>query len=144
MVGFLSCESTLLAHVLPTIHQYPQLLFGTAVLYLYIPQLVLIMRVAITQVQDLALGFVEPHEIFFWTRCSSLPRSHWMAPHLSGVLTMPHSLVSSTNLLKVHSTPFSMSLTSLGVGPLITDLHPDIELLTTTLWTQSCSQFFIH
>ena len=29
----------------------------------YIPQLVLIVGVATTQVQDFALGFVEPHEV---------------------------------------------------------------------------------
>jgi len=33
------------------------------VLYLYIPQLVLIVGVVITQVQYFALGFVEPHAI---------------------------------------------------------------------------------
>jgi len=28
--------------------------------------------------------------------------------------------------------------------PLVTNLHPDIEPLNTTLRTQSCNQFFIH
>jgi len=46
-----------------TIHQYPHVLFTTAVLHPYIPQLVLIAGVAITQVQDLVLGFIGPHEI---------------------------------------------------------------------------------
>ena len=53
-------EGTLLAHVQLLIHQCFQVLFGMAVLYLVIPQLVLIEGVATTQVQDLALGFTEP------------------------------------------------------------------------------------
>jgi len=61
-VGFLGCEGTLLAPVQLVIHHYPQILFIRAVLHPYIPQLVLIAGVAMTQVQDPALGFVEPHE----------------------------------------------------------------------------------
>ena len=34
-----------------------------AALNIFIPQLVLVARVAMTQVHDLAFGFVEPHEI---------------------------------------------------------------------------------
>ena len=52
----------MLAHVQLAIHQYPQILFSRAVLYPYIPQFVLIVGVATTQVQDLAHGFVEPHK----------------------------------------------------------------------------------
>jgi len=37
----------------------------------YIPQLVLLAGVATTQVQDLAVDFVEPHEAL-WAHCSSL------------------------------------------------------------------------
>ena len=37
--------------------------FGRAILLLFIFQLVLIERVATIQVQGLALGFVEPHEV---------------------------------------------------------------------------------
>ena len=51
--GFLGCEGTLLAHVqLPT-HQYPQVLFGKSVLHPHIPQLVLIVELAATQMQTL-------------------------------------------------------------------------------------------
>ena len=62
-VGFLGCEDTLQAHVQLFIHQYPQVSFGRSALNPFIPQLVLVVRVALTQVQDLAFGFVEPHEI---------------------------------------------------------------------------------
>ena len=47
-------------------HEYPQRLssaFQQAMLYHYILQLVLIMGVAMTQVHDLVVGFVEPHEV---------------------------------------------------------------------------------
>ena len=63
MIGFLDCEDTLLSHVRLPIHQYLQVLFSRAVLYYFIPQLVLIVGVAMTQVQDLAFGFFEPHQI---------------------------------------------------------------------------------
>jgi len=50
---------------------------------------------------------------------SSLSRSLRMASHPSGVLTTPLSLVSSSNLLWVHSTPLSMSLMKIlkSTGP---------------------------
>ncbi|KAK4829425.1 hypothetical protein QYF61_004300 [Mycteria americana] len=66
-VGVLGCEHTLLAHVQLFvqlfIHQHPQVLLGRAALHHFIPQPVLILGVAPTQAQDLALGLVEPHEI---------------------------------------------------------------------------------
>jgi len=63
MVGLLGCECTLLGHVQLFIHQYPQVLLLRAALNPLIPQLVLIVGVASTQMQDLALGLVEPHEV---------------------------------------------------------------------------------
>jgi len=67
------------------------------------------MGVTSTQVQDLAFGFAEPHEVHLGPLLS-LSRALWMASHPSGVLTSPHSLVSSANLLRVPSMPLSMSL----------------------------------
>ncbi|KAK4815543.1 hypothetical protein QYF61_003235 [Mycteria americana] len=63
MVGFLGCKRTLLAHVQLFTHQYPQVLLCRAALNPFIPQPVLILGVAPTQVQDLALGLVEPPEV---------------------------------------------------------------------------------
>ncbi|KAK4816418.1 hypothetical protein QYF61_016854 [Mycteria americana] len=63
MAGFLGCERTLLARVQLFTHQYPQVLLCRAALNPFIPQPVLILGVALTQVQDLALGLVEPHEV---------------------------------------------------------------------------------
>jgi len=51
------------AHVQLFIHQYPQALLLRAAFNLFIPQSVLISGVAPTQVQDLALGLVEPHDV---------------------------------------------------------------------------------
>jgi len=53
----------LLTHVQIAIHQYSQALFSGAVVYAFILQLALIVGVAVIQVQDLALAFVEPHEV---------------------------------------------------------------------------------
>lgn len=53
----------MLSQVQLTIHQYSQVHFGWAVLCPFIRHLVLIVEVATTQLQDLALGFVLPHEV---------------------------------------------------------------------------------
>ena len=87
--------------------------------------------------------------------------AHWLAYlglpgwHPSDVWTAPHSLVSSANFLRMHSIPLSMSLMKILksnqsqhwlLGDTIhhTAFHPDMEPLTTTLWTWSCNQFFFH
>ena len=59
MVGFLGCEGTLLSHVQVIIHQYLQDLFSRAALNPFILQLILLVGVAVTEVQVLALGFVK-------------------------------------------------------------------------------------
>ncbi|KAK4808956.1 hypothetical protein QYF61_013590 [Mycteria americana] len=63
MVGFLGCERTLLAHVQLFSHQYLQVLLHRAALNPFVLQPVLKPGVALTQVQDPALGLVEPHEV---------------------------------------------------------------------------------
>jgi len=62
-VGLLGCECTWLGHAQLFIHQYPQVLLGRAALNPFTPQPVVIPGVALTQVQDLAFGLVEPHEV---------------------------------------------------------------------------------
>ena len=106
-------------------------------------QLVLIVKAASTHVKDLAFGFIEPYEIHL----GPLLKPVWVSLDgiQYGVLTVPHSLVSSVNLLRMHSTPLSMSLLKILKSispstdpwgtPLITDLHRDIEPLTTILWS---------
>lgn len=63
-----------------------------------------------------------------------------------------HSLVSFASLLRAHCVPLSMSfMTTLkSISPStdpwgipLTDLHPDIEQLITTLWVWSCNQFLV-
>ena len=53
----------MLANIRLATHQYPHILLGRILLYPYIIQLVLVLWVAMTQVQDTAFGFVEPHEV---------------------------------------------------------------------------------
>ena len=59
----------------------PQVFFGKAAINRFLPQLVLVMHVASTQVQDLALGFVEPHEVDL----GPLLKPVWMESCPSGV-----------------------------------------------------------
>jgi len=101
------------------------------------------------QVQDLSFGFAEPHELLLGPLLS-LSRSLWMTFHPSGMLTSPNNLVSSAELLRVHSIPLPKSLikilksTDLWGTPLVTDLHPDMESLTNAFWAQSHNQFLVH
>jgi len=62
-VGLLGCKSTFLSYVQVFIHLYPQVLFDRTALHPFIPQPVLIVRVFMIQMQDLALGLVDPHEV---------------------------------------------------------------------------------
>ena len=62
-LGFLGCKHVFSAHVQLFIHQYPQVLLSRTALNPFIPQPLVILRVALTQVQDLALGLVEPQEV---------------------------------------------------------------------------------
>jgi len=86
-VGLPGCRSTLLAHVQLFVHQNLQVFLIRAALNEFFSQSVDISRIAPTQVEHLALGLVEPH-----------------------LSTAPLSLLSSANLLKVHSIPLSWSL----------------------------------
>jgi len=70
-VGLLGCESTRSAQVQLLIHQYPKLLLSRSALNPFIAQYVLIPGVASTQVQDLALDLVEPHEVFVSLNCGT-------------------------------------------------------------------------
>ena len=63
VVGFLSYVGTLLGSCPACCPPVSPNLFGRAVLHPYIPQLVLIVGIAMTQVQDHTLGFIEPHEV---------------------------------------------------------------------------------
>ena len=69
----------------------PQVLFGRAVPNIFISQLVLVLEVAVIQVHDLALGFVETHEVHL-DPLLNLSVSLRMASRSPGVSTAPHSL----------------------------------------------------
>ncbi|KAK4809986.1 hypothetical protein QYF61_004438 [Mycteria americana] len=62
-VDLLGHLSTLLAHVQPAVNQHPQVLFCWAAFQPLFPKPVALHGVVVTQVQDLALGLVEPHTI---------------------------------------------------------------------------------
>ncbi|KAK4807043.1 hypothetical protein QYF61_018384 [Mycteria americana] len=83
---------------------------------------------------------------------SSLSRSLCRAFLPSSRSTLPHNLVSSANLLRVHSIPSSRSLikilnrtgpnTEPWGTPLVTGHQLDLTPVTTTLWARPSSQFF--
>ncbi|XP_074674578.1 translin-associated protein X isoform X2 [Strix aluco] len=86
--------------------------FLRAALNPLIAQPVFVLGIAPTHVQDLACGLIELHEV-----CTAPPLKPVQVP-LDGSLpsslsTSPHSLVSSANLLSVHSIPLSVSPTKM-------------------------------
>ncbi|KAK4824042.1 hypothetical protein QYF61_009633 [Mycteria americana] len=62
-IGFLGHLGTLLAHIQTAVNQHPQVLFCLAAFQPLFPKPVALHGVAVTQVQDLALGLVKPHTI---------------------------------------------------------------------------------
>ncbi|KAK4821921.1 hypothetical protein QYF61_004924 [Mycteria americana] len=62
-IGFLGHLGTLLAHVHLAVNQHAQVLFCQAAFQPLFPKPVALHGVAVAQVQDLALGLVEPHTI---------------------------------------------------------------------------------
>jgi len=60
-VGFFGHLGTLLAHVQPAVDQYQQVLFHWAAFQPLFPKPVALYGVVVNQVQDPALGLVEPH-----------------------------------------------------------------------------------
>ncbi|KAK4831235.1 hypothetical protein QYF61_016333 [Mycteria americana] len=62
-IGFLGRLGTLLAHIQAAVNKHPQVLFCLAAFQPLFPKPVALHGVAVAQVQDLALGLVEPHKI---------------------------------------------------------------------------------
>ncbi|KAK4811485.1 hypothetical protein QYF61_010384 [Mycteria americana] len=62
-IGFLGHLGTLLAHIQGAVNQHPQVLLCWAAFQPLFPKPVALHVVAVTQVQDLALGLVKPHTI---------------------------------------------------------------------------------
>jgi len=87
----------------------PQVLFSRAALSPFILHPVLILVIVLSQVYDLALGLVELHDVHTgpFLKLIQVPLDD--IPSLS-LSTVPFCLVSSANLLRVHSTPLSGSL----------------------------------
>jgi len=63
MVGLLGCDCTLLGHAELLINQHPQVLLLRAALNPLSAQAVVVLGIALTHVQNLALDLVELHEV---------------------------------------------------------------------------------
>ncbi|GAB0177359.1 cAMP-dependent protein kinase inhibitor alpha [Grus japonensis] len=104
MVGFLGCKHTMPAHLQFFIHQLPQVLLCRGALNPFIPQSVLVPGIALTKVQDLALVLVELHEVHVSPLLKLIKVLLDGIPPLKRINCTTH-LVSSANLLRVHSNP---------------------------------------
>ncbi|KAK4816395.1 hypothetical protein QYF61_016712 [Mycteria americana] len=107
------------------------------------PSLVLILRVAPTQVQDLVLGLVEPHEVHMGpllklvqVPLDDIPSLRYVnnTTQIGVIFKFAESFTRSfcLSLMKILNST-GPSADPRGT-PLVTDLHLDTELLTTTLW----------
>ncbi|KAK4826427.1 hypothetical protein QYF61_008960 [Mycteria americana] len=116
-IGLLGHLSTLLAHIQAAVNQHLQVLLCWAVFQPLFPKSVALHGVVVAQVQDLALSLVEPHTT--GPSLSSLSRSLCRAFLPSSRSTLPHNLVSSASLLRVHLIPSSRSLIKISnkTGP---------------------------
>ncbi|KAK4813748.1 LOW QUALITY PROTEIN: hypothetical protein QYF61_023684 [Mycteria americana] len=107
-IGFLGRLGTLLAHIQPAVDQHPQVLFCQAAFQPLFPKPVALHGVVVTQVWDPALGLVKPHTINLSPSIQPVQIPLSFLP--SSRSTLPPKLVSSANLLRVHSIPSSRSL----------------------------------
>jgi len=84
MVAFLGCERTLPRHIELLVNQHPQVLLFRAALNPFTAQPVFVLVIAPTQVQDLAFGLAELHEVL-----TSLPLKPVQVP-LDGIPSLQH------------------------------------------------------
>lgn len=117
-VGFLGCQSTLPGHAGLLISQDLQSLLLRAAISLFSTQPIFVLRIALTQGQDFALGLAELHE---------LHRSHISSLSWS-LLTSPHSWVTSADLLRVHLIPVHVT-------------NKDVKQPWSLYWPQGMSPF---
>ncbi|KAM9656645.1 uncharacterized protein ACIBXB_008917 isoform 1-T1 [Morphnus guianensis] len=149
-VGLLGHLGTLLAHIQPA---HPQVLFCWAAFQPLFPKPVVLHGVAVTKCRTWHLALLNLIQLASAHR-SSLSRSLCRAFLPSSRSTLPPNLVSSANLLRVHSNPSSKSsikiLNRTGPStepwgtPLVTSRQLDLTPFTTTLWARPSSQFFIQ
>jgi len=125
------CEVIFLAYVQLTTHQYLEVLFRRSALNSFISQLVLILGVAATPVQDLALGFVEPHEVLLGSLFEPVCVSTSRPP------CAPHSLMSSENLLRLYLILLLMSLMKMLKSISAQYWFPEGHCLSLFIWTLS-------
>ncbi|KAK4818489.1 hypothetical protein QYF61_014219 [Mycteria americana] len=121
MVGLLDCECTLLAHVQLFSHQYSPKSFSAGLHSITSSSSLYWNRgLPRTRCRTLHLALLNLMR-FTQAHFSSLSRSLWMTSRSSSVSTAPLSLVSSANLLRVHSILLSMSLMKIlnSTGPTI-------------------------
>ncbi|KAK4822214.1 hypothetical protein QYF61_011855 [Mycteria americana] len=107
------------AHVQLFIHQYFQVLLSRAALNPFILQPVLIPGVAPTQVQDLALGLVEPHEVHMG------PLFKFVQVILDGILSLRH--VNHTRSTTPPQLGVVCKLTEGALDPTVYVIEADIK-----------------
>ena len=141
MVGFLGCECTLVIHVHLFIHQKPQVLLSRVALNLLILQPVLILWVALTQVQDAVLAKCDEVHTGPFLELVRVPLDGIPSPrrvNLTTQLAVICILAEGAHNPDVYVIDEDIKWYLFHYGPrgipLVTDVHLDIEPLTTTLW----------
>ncbi|KAK4822933.1 hypothetical protein QYF61_023433 [Mycteria americana] len=150
-VGFLGHLGTLLAHVQLAVNQHPQVLFCWAAFQPLFPKPVALHGVAVTGVQDTALGFVKPHAVDLSPSIQPVQIPLQSLPTLQQIDT-PTQFGVICKLSEGTLNPL-MQIIDKDInktGPktepwgtlLVTGCLLDLTPFTTTLWAWPSSQFF--
>ena len=101
--------------------------FSTGLLSIHSLASVSVFGIALNHVQDPALGLVESHEVSTGPPLQpvQVPLDGTSLP--SSVLTAPHSLATSANLLRVHSIPLSVLLIKTLNSPGLTKMFKQAQ-----------------
>ena len=151
-VSLLGCKCTLLASIKLFVHQNPKS-FLAGLIPVSSPNLFTYLGSSWHNCNILYLALLSLIW-FIWAHFSNFSRSLWVTSLPSIVSVAPLYLVSSANLLRVHSIPLSQSLIKMSKNtspkkdpwriPLVTGLHLDVKPLITNLCLWPFNQFLFH
>ncbi|KAK4832598.1 hypothetical protein QYF61_024389 [Mycteria americana] len=113
-IGFLGHLRTLLAHIQAAVKQHPQVLFHRAAFQALFPKPVALHGVAVAQVQDLALGLIEPHTID-------------LSPSIQPVQVPLQSLPTLQQINTPTQPGVICKLTEGALDPFVQIIHKDIK-----------------
>ncbi|KAK4818181.1 hypothetical protein QYF61_007819 [Mycteria americana] len=134
-IGFLGPLGTLLAHIQAAVNKHPQVLLCWAAFQPLFPKPVALHGVAVAQVQDLALGLVEPHTI-------------GLSPSIQPVQVPLQSLPTLSQINTPAQLGVVCKLTESTLDPFVQIIDKDVDICSTInlheLQVDICSIINLH